>query len=185
MKAKRTCLGYKDEFELNLRRHDSSATSIRAVQTRKPGADILSVVKSLPQTPRYQDPAFSIQLKIPWIPQALEWFIGDFVLRSNDRAISRGYFNNLVSLLNYVGPHSLFAESTEAVALVCLAKKPGAGALALNAAEKYGDCLAQLRHALTDPAQQNSIKTLFSILMMALYEVSPKDSNVLVSPKLT
>jgi len=109
-------------------------------------------------------------LQEPWQQQAVEIFLEDFVVSSTNKAVSMGYFENLVPSINQYGTTSVLAQTVEAVALSFLSVKSDCVSISQRSMQQYGTALVALRNALSSPGNRKEL--FMSILLIGVLEVS-------------
>jgi hypothetical protein len=102
---------------------------------------------------------------------ALAAFLEDYCISSKNKALSRGYLDNLGSLLAHGEPSSDLAKATKIAALANLGNKLGEPGLVYQAKLSYLDLLVSFQVTMSNPATANTIESLAAAVLLGLYEV--------------
>lgn len=119
--------------------------------------------------------AFITTLATPLEQQATCFLLSDYVLISDSPGGRRGHYKFAYNLLTRAeGPSRCLLSAFKAVSFVALASKPGASHLVIEAESHYSKALREVNRAIQDPWQVKRDDTLAAVLLLALYEVSPR-----------
>jgi len=103
---------------------------------------------------------------------AFQTFTFDYCISSSNRAVSRGYLNGLVSLIEKAGPASIIAQSCKVISLANLGKKAASPILLQKAETLYFDLLPTFRWTISNERKSTTIQSLITAVLLGLYEVS-------------
>lgn len=188
-KSRRTCPGYKDEFDLVFR-NETLATERRAKKAnQKALARIESGSSSTEFKPEtsvtltdlapsvafenfFRSTSFAGQPQTSLTEQASCYFISNYVLLPRQGS-TRGFLEYVVPLLKSGKVAECFQYAFEACAIASLGNGSGSGSgvefekLGLN---KYTQAISATYKAVRDPSMAKQDATLASVLLLGLYE---------------
>ena len=184
-KSRRTCPGYKDEFDLVFR-NETKATERRA---RKANRKALEKLGHDPNSPSGLDTIFSppltdgsgslspVELVIPGLSVSIEQqaschFVSNFVLLPQ-QGTTRGFMEFLIPLLKADRGNEHLHHAFNACAMASLGNRANVrgGDMASKALGEYTQALSSTHKALQNPELAKADSTLASILMLGLFEV--------------
>ncbi|PHH67650.1 hypothetical protein CDD82_1244 [Ophiocordyceps australis] len=179
-KSRRTCPGYKDEFDLVFR-NETQATERRArkanrkalaqKQAKRPDVSPISFHSaSISPSSSVETCIIPVSPRICVKEQATCHFISNFVLVPRQGGV-RGFMEFLIPLMkmDHVPPH--FWHSFYACALASLNNRVGTGHdLEREAVGMYSMALASTYTAVRDPEVSKQDATLASVLLLGLFE---------------
>lgn len=166
MKAKTMCPGYLDDADLTFRSHYGELNDCSSSQsTVQPWSQKYSPTLS-------QGPLGHHFINNPEVEQrALATFLDDYCIVSKDKSVSRGYLEDLESLLVNARPSTDLARAVKIVALASLGNKLDDQNLALQAHLIYSNLLCSFQVTLATTTTSNAFETLNTAILLGLYEV--------------
>ena len=112
-------------------------------------------------------------LNLPEIESlAFQTFISDYCITSSNRTVSRGYLNDLESLIENAGPGSIIAKACNTISLANLGKKAASPMLLQKARMLYFDLLPSFRWTISNESKSTTIHSFITAVLLGLYEVS-------------
>ena len=103
--------------------------------------------------------------------RALSAFLYDYCIVSKNRSLSRGYLDDLESLLADAGPSSDIAKAAKIAAFASLGNKIGEPDLIYRANLLYSDLLRSFQVTMSNATTSNTIESLTTAVLLGLYEV--------------
>ncbi|EQK99694.1 hypothetical protein G6O67_001269 [Ophiocordyceps sinensis] len=177
-KSRRTCPGYKDEFDLVFR-NETQATEMRArkankkAMTQKHAKDADSREGSTSSSSPASSTDTCIIQATPQVPvedQAACHFVSNFVLVPHQGSV-RGFLDFVMPLMKLDGTPQHFKCAFDACALASLNNRVGSGNdFEKEALGKYTRALSATFSALRDPEVAKQDATLASVLLLGLFE---------------
>ncbi|KAI9825307.1 MAG: hypothetical protein M1819_000553 [Sarea resinae] len=175
-KSKKSCPGYKDDFDLVFRNETNAVArkverktikdaQRRRLQQRSTGAanQVSNVVCSTPR-------AIITVITQPVEEQAICYFLDNFVISSR-RIPFQLYLEHLIPMHNKAKPDSPVHAAIASVSMAALSKRQHNQPLMYRAHSKYAKALSMVNAALADPEEAKSDETLFSVLLMSMVEM--------------
>lgn len=193
-KARRTCPGYKDEFDLVFR-NETKATERRAqkaggrkgsVDSRSESSSVASSPSSMSsldllspmarefiRSPSADGSSISPQLTIPTEQLANCHFFSNFILVPRQGS-TRGFMDYLLPLMRSESSNGHLQHAFNACSLAHLGNrvKSDAEDIPNKALAEYTKALSATHTALQDPELSKTDATLAAVLLLGLYEVS-------------
>ena len=162
------CPGYRAEAELIFRRHCGEDDDYYppTKKTIQPFESRIQCPTASPQI--LQQDAFN-ESEIDH--RALALFLDDYCIVSKDKSLSRGYLDDLPSLLAHTGLSSDTAKAAKIAALASLGNKVGESNLVHRANMLYSDLLSSFQVTMSKAATSNTIESLTIAVLLGLYEV--------------
>jgi hypothetical protein len=164
------CPGYQDEADLIFRRYCGEGDDYSPPQpTIQPFESQIQCPTPSPES--LQQHAFNDS----GIEQrALAAFLDDYCIVSKNKSLSRGYLDDLESLLAHAGPSSDIAKAAKIAAFASLGNKLGEPDLIHRANMLYSDLLRSFQVTMSKAATSNTIESLATAVLLGLYEVCLK-----------
>jgi hypothetical protein len=103
--------------------------------------------------------------------RAISSFLDDFVVRSANRKISRGFLDGLNSMTDDVGPSSDIAQAMRIIAIAAAANKMGRIDILRKTKSIYGKLLGSFRSTLENPYTRSTMHSLMTVALLGIYEV--------------
>ena len=103
---------------------------------------------------------------------AFDMFVSSYCISSPDRTVSRGYLNDLASLLQEAGPESGLAKACQIISLANLGKKANSPMLLRKAEMLYFDFLPSFRWIISIETKSTTTHSFVTAVLLGLYEVS-------------
>jgi len=147
---------------------DSGAgTSSREIEAQRRGAYHQAPGASV----NWNDtPPLCMSMSTHWKDPALCRFFSDYVLKSNEVAISPGYLNHLPKIYSEA-TDEILTHAVSAVSLASFSNQVRSTDLLISARKSYGKALVLLKKALSTPEQVRSDGTLAGVFFCNMYEV--------------
>lgn len=98
-------------------------------------------------------------------------FLDDYCIVSRNKSLSRGYLDNLRSLLANAGPSSDITKAAMVAGLASIGNKLGEPDLVHEANILYSDLLGSFQVTMSRGATSNTIESLTTAVLLGLYEV--------------
>jgi hypothetical protein len=146
----------------------SSATSSGSSEQR-------ALIFASSGSPRHVPPT----IDIPVGRQAIHYFLANCIMVPTSTA-TRGHMSYLTPLLKGEPPDTPLSTSFVAVAFASFGNRPGNKQLLFTAHHFYTKALKHVNRALESPIEQKSDKTLASVLLLGLFEVSSETNVYLI-----
>ena len=109
---------------------------------------------------------------------ALEVFFHDYCLIPENRLLSSGYLEGLETFLFNAEPSSSLVQATKLVAFANIGSRFGRPALVQRARIMYSDMLHTFQMLISNPASSSTAELLMTAVLLGLYEVRTKFSNI-------
>lgn len=103
--------------------------------------------------------------------RAVAIFLESFCVHSENKALSRGYLDNLGYLFTCSESSSDLAKAAKVTALAHLGNKIGEPGLIHRARLSYLDLLVSFKVTMSNPATASTIESLAAAVLLGLYEV--------------
>jgi hypothetical protein len=98
-------------------------------------------------------------------------FFDDYVVRSADRNVSRGFLDGLKPLVQHAGESSEIGGAMRIVAIAGAANRYGRADLLYKTKLKYGQLLQSFRRALLHAEPGRTMEWLMTAALLGIYEV--------------
>ena len=169
-KAKRECLGYRDELDIVFR------DQTQAIEKRFKVPDANSVVFNciIPEARSHPSPKRSLPYSLSQDTEqlALSFFFHKSISIPRQSEAAPGVLELLPSLFASTKPTSALSSATTALSFVAFATDPARKAFLPQARSKYGEAMVRVQDALQDPVAVRKDETLMTILLLRMLEVS-------------
>ncbi|KAJ4164137.1 hypothetical protein LMH87_005822 [Akanthomyces muscarius] len=178
-KSRRTCPGYKDEFDLVFR-NETEATERRARKANSKALALKTGKETYSKTPELKTPTRSAKSSTETSPtlaptqsideRTAHHFVSNYVLVP-PQGTQRGYFEFVIPLIKAENPSPHFKLAFEACALAYFSNRmKNATHLEKDALSKYVQALATTGRAIRDPFESKQDATIAAVLLLSLFE---------------
>ncbi|EXJ87922.1 hypothetical protein A1O1_04849 [Capronia coronata CBS 617.96] len=174
LKSKRTCPGYDEpSSSFHFRHyvpvnHVHDDPDIPPADSRRASGQGDSVRRKTAAVPSDFE---SAQLE----DDALDTFLLEYCVESNDKSISRGFLDGLESLITTAGRSSDLAHAARIVALAGIGNRRRDHNLVHRTRQRYGDLLLSFRQTLADLETASTIESLMTAVLLGIYEIVAAD----------